>query len=372
MKILQLIYESQGSPFGFGGAGVRAYEIYKRLRNRHQVTLICMKYPGVADRLIEDIPHRFVGTESRDLVKSVLAYTIKAAEYVRRRGHQYDIIVENFLPATPFFSKYLTATPVVLQLQGLWGRNHLRKFNPVFGLPLFAVEKFYPLLYDHFVLVTEVNMNRRIRASGKYCVIPNGIDRELLKSREPEGDYILFLSRIDIHQKGLDVLVDAFAQVARRFDCRLLFAGHETNSINHLLLGLPAHLRDRVEFAGFVSGADKVRLLSRAKVFVMPSRYEAHPISVLEALGCGRPVVVSDIPEFEYISRSGVGLTFANGSAADLAAKISRLLADPALRQSFGPKGRHYATGLLWDELANRFEAFLSRVSTDNGRKRQS
>lgn len=365
MKILQLIYESQGSPFGFGGAGVRAYEIYRRLRDRHQVTLVCMKYPGVADRLIEGIPHRFVGTESPDLAKSVLAYTIKAAEYVRRCGHRYDIIVENFLPATPFFSKYLTATPVVLQLQGLWGRNHLRKFNPVFGLPLFAVEKFYPLLHDHFVLVTDVNMNRRIRASGQYCIIPNGIDRELLKSCEPEEDYILFLSRIDIHQKGLDVLVDAFARVARRFDCRLLFAGHETNSINHLLLRLPAHLRERVEFAGFVSGADKVRLLSRAKVFVMPSRYEAHPISVLEALGCGRPVVVSDIPEFGYISRNGVGLTFANGSAADLAAQIGRLLADQSLRESLGPKGRQYATGLLWDELARRFEAFLLQVCTN-------
>ena len=49
MKILQLIYESFGSPFGFGGAGVRAYEIYKRLKARHDITFLCMKYPEAID-----------------------------------------------------------------------------------------------------------------------------------------------------------------------------------------------------------------------------------------------------------------------------------------------------------------------------------
>jgi hypothetical protein len=64
MKILQLTYESLGSPFGFGGAGVRAYKIYKRLKDRHDITLLCLKYPGVTDCEIEGLRHIFVGTES--------------------------------------------------------------------------------------------------------------------------------------------------------------------------------------------------------------------------------------------------------------------------------------------------------------------
>lgn len=362
MKVLQLIYESKGCPFGFGGAGVRAYEIFKRLVDQHEITFVCMKYPGARDQVIEGIRHRFVGTESSELARSVLAYTIKTAEYVRQMGKHYDVIVENFLPATPFFSKYLTPTPVVLQIQGLWGRNHMRKFNTLFGIPLYFIEKFYPLLYDQFVLVTDVNMNPAIKSSGRYCIIPNGIDRELLQSEEAEEDYILFLSRIDIHQKGLDVLIDSFKKVSDRFNCNLIFAGHETNSMSRLLTRLPQQLRSRVRFAGFVSGRDKIRLLSRAKVFVLPSRYEAHPISVLEALACGKPVVVSDIPEFAYISQNGVGLTFSNGSSDDLAAKLTLLLENRALREILGPKGRHYVTGLLWDEIAFKFEHFLSDI----------
>ena len=147
MKILQLIYESFGNPFGFGGAGVRAYEIYKRLKDRHDITLLCMKYPRARDGEIEGLRHIFVGTESKSLIKSVLAYTVMASNYVRKYGRNYDVIVENFLPSTPFFSRFLTETPVILQVQGVMEKHSLRKFSPFYAMPMYVVEKFYPSLY---------------------------------------------------------------------------------------------------------------------------------------------------------------------------------------------------------------------------------
>ena len=70
MKILQIIYESFGNPFGFGGAGVRAYEIYKRIKDRHDVTLLCMRYPGARDGEIQGLKHVFVGVETKNLTKT--------------------------------------------------------------------------------------------------------------------------------------------------------------------------------------------------------------------------------------------------------------------------------------------------------------
>ena len=49
MKILHLLYESKGDYFGIGGVGIRAYEIYRRLKDRHDITLLCKKYPGAVD-----------------------------------------------------------------------------------------------------------------------------------------------------------------------------------------------------------------------------------------------------------------------------------------------------------------------------------
>jgi glycosyltransferase involved in cell wall biosynthesis len=206
-----------------------------------------------------------------------------------------------------------------------------------------------------------------MRKSKQYSVIPNGIDKELLHiNEEEEHDYILFLSRIDIYTKGLNILIDAFRLVSDKFkELRLVLAGYEFNSTAKLLKRVPMGLGDRVSYAGFVSGEEKMRLLSRAKVFVLPSRHESHPVSVLEAMACGRAVLVSNIPELRYIGENGIGLTFKNGSSQDLSEKLSLLLENSELRQSLGDNGRRYASQFLWDDMALRFERFLFKVASE-------
>ncbi|TNF54558.1 glycosyltransferase family 1 protein [bacterium] len=373
MKLLQLTYESLGSPFGFGGAGVRAYEIYKRLKDRHDITMLCLKYPGVKDREMEGLQHIFVGTESMSRTRSVLAYTLKAAGFVKKYGDSFDVIIENFLPAIPYFSRFLTNTPVILQMQGIMGVHSLKKFNPLYGLPMFVVEKIYPHLYKTFILVGNENgystgeqsSQKTITKGKKYAVIPNGINEELLSiNSEEENDYILFLSRIDVYTKGLDILIDAFRNISERFNnVKLFFAGYEFNSTADLFQNLPGALRDRVKYVGFVSGQEKLELLSRARIFVLPSRHEAHPVSVLEALALGKAVLVSDIPALQYVGDQELGLTFKSGSSQDLAEKLSILLGNGTMRQHLGKRGRDFASQFLWDDMALNFERFIVEVA---------
>jgi len=247
MKILQLIYESLGSPFGYGGAGVRAYEIYKRLKARHDVTLLCMKYPGARDGEIEGLKHLFAGAESTSLARSVLAYTAGAANFVRKHGRRFDIIVENFLPSTPFFSTFLTRTPVLLQVQGILEGHSFGKFSPLYSVPMSLVEGFYPRLYKRFIFVSPVTQEKVLsRLGGKSVqsyLVPNGINRELLDISPWDGGYILFFSRIDIYTKGLDLLAEAFRMIAPQYpETRLILAGYEFDRFNTLI----SHLWDRI------------------------------------------------------------------------------------------------------------------------------
>lgn len=364
MKILQIIYESPRSPFGFGGAGVRAYEIYRRLKDRHDITLLCMKHPGAKDGELDGLNHVFVGAESGSLTKSVLSYTIKAAEHVRKHGNDFDVIIENFLPSTPFFAKFLTKTPVILQIQGIMEKHSLKKFSPLYSVPMYAAERFYPTLYDRFIFVSEVTKKKMMdRITGKIAschVIPNGVNEELLNSNPEEGDYILFLSRIDIYTKGLDLLAKAFTKIGERYPgLRLVLAGYEFDKVDSLLSGVPSPLRERIHFAGFVTGAEKRNLLSRAKLLVLPSRHESAPISILEAAACAKPVVVSDIPELSYVRDAGFGLTFPSGSAEGLIHQIDFLLHDSGHRTTMGIKGRIYASTFLWGGIARQFEDVL-------------
>jgi glycosyltransferase involved in cell wall biosynthesis len=367
MKILQIIYESPGCLFGFGGAGVRAYEIYKRLKDRHDITLLCMKYPGAEDGKREGLKHIFAGTESRSLTRSVLAYTVKAAQFVRKNANDFDVVIENFLPSTPFFSKFLTRKPVILQVQGIMEKHSLKKFSPLYSLPMYAVEQFYPGLHDRFIFVSDITKKKimeRVKRQVNSChVIPNGIGEELLNVVPEEKDYILFLSRIDIYTKGLDILIKAFEKLCKSYpELRLILAGYEFDKIDKLLSGLSSFIRGRVEYAGFVSGEEKIDLLSKAKLFVMPSRHESSPISILEAAACAKPVIVSDIPELGFVSESNFGLSFPSGSIDGLKEKIDFLLRDAETRAEMGRKGREYAGQFLWDGIALLFEDALRHI----------
>lgn len=367
MRILQLIYESYGSPFGFGGAGVRAYEIYRRLKDRHDITLLCMRYPGARDGEIEGLRHVFVGIESRSLTKSVLAYTVMASNYVWMYGENYDVIVENFLPSTPFFSRFLTKTPVILQVQGVMERHSFKKFNPLYAVPMYVVEGFYPRLYDRFIFASDVTRGKVLPKDArriKMChVIPNGINEELLRVTPEDGNYMLFFSRIDVYTKGLDILIKAFEKIAVQYpELRLILAGYEFDRFDKLVSDWSSSFRAKVEYAGFVTGEEKIRLLSGAKMVVLPSRHESSPISIIEAAACGKPVIVSDIPELRFVQDEGFGLCFPSGDEDGLAERMGLLLKDDKLRTLMGKRGRDYSGRFLWDSIALQFEDVLNRV----------
>lgn len=367
MKILQLIYESYGSPFGFGGAGVRAYEIYSRLKERHDITLLCTRYPGARDGEIGGLRHLFLGRGCSSLARSVLSYTLKASGFVKRHGKDYDIIVENFLPSTPFFSRTLTGTPVVLQVQGIMEGHSLKKFGPLYSLPMYIVEKFYPFFYDKFIFVSDVTKEKLINRTGRnirLCsTIPNGVSEDLLKVTQEDRGYILFFSRIDTYTKGLDLLIRAFEKISSGFpDIRLILAGYEFDRFEGLVAGCSPALKQKIEYAGFVTGDDKTRLLSGARLFVLPSRHESSPISILEAAACGKAVVTSDIPELGFVSREEIGLAFSSGDSGALAERMTELLINDDLRVSLGANGRRYASLHLWDRTALEFEEFLIKA----------
>mgnify|MGYP001600501054 CR=1 FL=1 len=80
---------------------------------------------------------------------------------------------------------------------------------------------------------------------------------------------------------------------------------------------------------------------------------------MLEAAACGKPVIVSDIPELDYAVKAGFGLSFRLEDAYDLAKKIEFLLENEGLRKEMGRKGREYAKDFTWDKIADEYENYL-------------
>ena len=102
---------------------------------------------------------------------------------------------------------------------------------------------------------------------------------------------------------------------------------------------LRAQASDRIMFLDYVSGDAFDELLTNARLFVLPSDLEGLSLALLEAMGAGLCVLVSDIPENIELM-DGAGFTFKRGDVADLTRMLALLLHADALRADAGRAAR--------------------------------
>ncbi len=173
------------------------------------------------------------------------------------------------------------------------------------------MEHLRPLLYSRFIFINEDTPERLFLGSRKHkAIIPNGVDPELLALPTLKGNYILYLGRIDMYAKGLDLLIFAYSEFYKYFpDVKLVVAGdgRDMAELRSAIKKLPADVRENIKLLGWVSGEEKYEVVREAFFVVFPSRHEVQPISVLEALACGKAVVVSDIPECSFVTQNRAG-----------------------------------------------------------------
>ncbi len=359
MKILHLIYDHEKNPWVGGGGAVRCLELNKRLAaSGHDITVISGRFPGAEGYSEGNLEYRFVGTGMDNYVLSTFAYAYRAARHIRAHADDFDLVVEDFAPWNPLMSRYMTHRPVVLQLHHREGSSINRRW-PVVGLPFYLIESFYPKGFRNTCAVSGATAQKF--GVPRAEVIPNGIDEDLLEVErtQPASDFILYLGRLEIANKGLDTLIEAMRSMKKRGrETRLVLAGRgrDESRLREMTAGLP------VEFAGFVDEREKRRLMGTCLAFVLPSRFEGWGITVMEAAATGAPVVVSAIPELSYAVDGGFGVPFRTGDAGELASVLGRLIDEPGLRQRLSENARETARAYTWDIIAVRYEGFLESV----------
>ena len=172
--------------------------------------------------------------------------------------------------------------------------------------------------------------------AGKVSVIPNGVDIQAIQSSAEDGGYVFYMGRLS-SEKGIDTLLEAHAAIAERI--KLVVAGTGP---------LEEDLRARypkAQFLGHLSGTALGDAIRKASVVVVPSNwYENCPMSVLEAMAYGKPVVGSDMGGIpELIVHGETGLLFPAGDHNALRAQLLQLMQSPELRKRLGAAGRNRA-----------------------------
>ena len=190
----------------------------------------------------------------------------------------------------------------------------------------------------------------------KIKVVPNGIDSSEYEGLPLKGSFkkkfhinedekiILYLGRI--HQiKGLDILVKAFKNVIEEFEgIRLVIVGPDDGYLSEIKILIRAlKMEDDVKLPGPLYGREKLEAYVDAEIYILPSRYEAFGISVLEAYSCGIPVIASRVEGLSYLVIDSVtGLLFDPGNFKQLTSSILYLLNNKDEASEMGLRGMKF------------------------------
>ena len=167
----------------------------------------------------------------------------------------------------------------------------------------------------------------------RTVVFPWGVDLDRFtpKNWNTEGQelpFTLFCNRSWESRYGVDVLARAFVRVAGGYPgvrLLLLGGGSGSNHLRRILLG--GGVLDLVHMPGQISQTDLPRWYHKADIYISPSHVDGSSVSLMEALGCGLPCLVSDIPaNKEWVTEGENGWLFRDGDADALAARITQAI----------------------------------------------
>lgn len=205
----------------------------------------------------------------------------------------------------------------------------------------------------------EIELMRPLGLKPPSVIIPNGIFLNEIEGSDsnndglPERPYVLFLSRLH-YKKGLDILADAFRQIAPHFpEIDLVVAGPDGGAeadFRESIRG--AGLEERVHMTGGLYGAAKIAALKNAACFCLPSRQEGFSVAITEALACGVPVVITDACHFPEVADADAGVVCALSPEA-VAAGLVHVLENPQRAVQMGDAGRRLVReNYTWPRIA--------------------
>jgi glycosyltransferase involved in cell wall biosynthesis len=317
--------------------------------------------------------NRTVNLDARRALRRVLAEFRPDVVHVRMFLTQLSPLILPLLRSVPSIyhaSFYETVCPTGLKLlpdgsacAQPAGRACRRCLSPQAWTVLMLQRRMWARWRDVFDLVVANSdtMRRQLQAHGIGPIVRvyNGVPRRDPRPPLADPPTIAYAGRL-AREKGVDVLVDAFASVARAHPkARLLLVGDGPERPRLDRLVATAGLAARVTFTGLLTRAETEAALDRAWVQVVPSRLE-EPFgnAAAEALMRGTALVASDVGGLAEIVRRGeTGMLVPPQDTAALATALFQLVGDRERAERLGEAGREWALDWLGrDACVDRFE----------------
>ena len=361
-------------PYNIGGTEKRIYEISTRLAKRgHQVTIYSMKWWEGADTRVDEgvqlkaiSPYYPLYSSEKRSIREALLFSLHCLKLIKV---DFDIIEVDHIPHLVLFSTKLVALFKRKKLHVIWnevwGASYWIKYMGPLGVFAALIEKITSMLPDKFTAVSEhtaKELATKLKVPGhKITVVPNGIsiaDLEFIVPATSRSD-VIFVGRLLSH-KNIDVLIQSIALLKTRYPkitCIIVGRGPERNRLIELVQKID--LLENIKFIEYIEDHNQLYSLMRSsRVFAFPSVREGFGMVVLEANGCGLPVITTDHHQnaARYLIKEGLNGKIISLSKENLADAIDGYMAMRSDHTSYTPFLQQYD----WDNLVQRIEEIYS------------
>jgi len=350
-----------GDRLDFGGVETHMLSLIRLLGEQFEFTLIAPASPGFIQQ-IDALGGHFIEWQldkawgfrafvslffilKRNHISLIHIHSPRASFLGRLAALAVGIpaLVTTHLPATDYFIGGNFFGEKIL----LWFYINLDRFLNCF---IFTKHTIYVSARSY------IHALKQKQTPPKHSVlIPNGIQlpsfSETYKTKDnmrivldtpASRTVIVFVGRLN-EQKGLDVLLNAIRLLKNlKSDFELWIVGSGPQQFILEVLMLKLKIEGMVKFLGFRK--DIAHILSVADIFVLPSRYEAMSIALLEGMAVGLPCIVTDVGDNALFIREGrEGLVVPKENVTALASALKKLITNPELRVYMGRMARKKA-----------------------------
>ncbi|PGW34037.1 glycosyl transferase [Bacillus cereus] len=196
-------------------------------------------------------------------------------------------------------------------------------------------------------------------------VIYNAIDNQKFNLSDLDSHNILFMGRVGT-RKGIYDLVDIMPYLIKEFpNVKLHIAGDgDLSTLKRKIEDL--NINNSIFIHGWINYNQKVQLLEHSSVFILPSYNEGLPVSILEAMAAGLPVISTNIGGIpEQIDNNSSGFIIKPGDKEGLVKCITILLADKDIRKTFGKNANYkvdksFSLNVIGDEILSMYSVLTS------------
>lgn len=251
--------------------------------------------------------------------------------------------------------------PYIIQLHGALSRQNYRKSHLKKFIANVLFFKRFVKKASSIVYLNEMEHQDSVipKWNPNHIIIPNGCEIHISDTAEKSDEELfkfLFIGRIDINHKGLDLLTDALrilkhTDAVEKFLFEFYGVGNEANVTK--LRSLLSGLEDIAQFKGAIYGEEKLRALHSADVFVHTSRYEGMPMAVLEALACGLPCLLTPGTNMaDSVASAGCGWV-AEATPESIAATILKIVNSVSFdKELLRQNALNLARKFSWEKIA--------------------